>query len=84
MKHLTTTQDALTDTVPWYPITPDPAPPVTQQIDIEFGQNETGNWVVSIPLPSNHLISHYPVDHEWRVFPSKLQPTHPTPLKDRQ
>lgn len=64
--YLTAVQDALADTVPWFPITPDPAPPVTQVIDIEFGQNATDHWVVSISIPiSNHeLLSHDLVDYE--------------------
>ncbi|KAL3426674.1 multicopper oxidase [Phlyctema vagabunda] len=36
--------DPLEQTVPWFPITPDPNPSVTQEITINFGQNETGNY----------------------------------------
>ncbi|KUJ12474.1 uncharacterized protein LY89DRAFT_756956 [Mollisia scopiformis] len=73
--------DALTDTVPWFPITPDPAPPVTQDIDIEFGQNETGHWVWTmngqsfranynqpILLLSNVGNNSYPNDPQWNVY----------------
>jgi FtsP/CotA-like multicopper oxidase with cupredoxin domain len=34
--------DPLTETTPWFPITPDPAPPTTHQIDIDFHTNSTG------------------------------------------
>ncbi|TVY38477.1 oxidoreductase [Lachnellula occidentalis] len=34
--------DPLTDTVPWKSITPDPNPPTTKEIEIDFKQNATG------------------------------------------
>jgi len=37
--------DDLNKTVPWFPITPDPAPPTTKEIDITFGANDTGHFV---------------------------------------
>lgn len=73
--------DPLSETVPYYPITPDPAPPVTQQIDIEFGQNSTGHWVWTmngesfranynqpILLLSKTGNNSYPNDPQWNVY----------------
>ncbi|KAE8445118.1 hypothetical protein EG329_013720 [Mollisiaceae sp. DMI_Dod_QoI] len=73
--------DPLTDTVPWFPITPDPAPPVTQVVDIEFGPNVTGNWVWTmngesfranynqpILLLSKTGNNSYPDNPEWNVY----------------
>lgn len=34
--------DLLPQTVPWFPIKPDPAPPTTKEIDIDFHTNSTG------------------------------------------
>ncbi|TVY90039.1 oxidoreductase [Lachnellula willkommii] len=72
--------DDLTKTVPWYPIAPDPNPPVTKVIDIDFHQNETGNWLwfmnnVSfranynqpVLLLSNMGNNSYPDSPEWNV-----------------
>ncbi|KAG9236721.1 Cupredoxin [Amylocarpus encephaloides] len=36
--------DPLNQTVPWFPMKPDPSPPTTETIDITFGQNSTGFW----------------------------------------
>ncbi|RFU25815.1 hypothetical protein B7463_g10521, partial [Scytalidium lignicola] len=73
--------DDLTETTPWYPITPDPDPPTTQDIDIEFGQNATGHWVWTmnnvsfranynnpILLLSNLGNNSYPNDPQWNVY----------------
>jgi len=73
--------DPLTETVPWFPITPDPAPPVTQNIDIEFGQNASGNflWTMNkssfranynqpILLLSNLGNNSYPDSPQWNVY----------------
>jgi FtsP/CotA-like multicopper oxidase with cupredoxin domain len=75
------TQDALTETTPWFPITPDLAPPTTQNIDIEFGQNATGFWVWTmngesfrgnynepILLLSNLGNNSYPDSPQWNVY----------------
>ncbi|TGO29898.1 hypothetical protein BPAE_0010g00840 [Botrytis paeoniae] len=73
--------DPLNETTPWYPITPDPNPPTTEQIDIGFGQNASGNWLWSmnnssfranynepILLLSNQGNNSYPDSPEWNVY----------------
>ncbi|TVY84019.1 oxidoreductase ptaK [Lachnellula suecica] len=37
--------DPLNKTVPWFPIKPDPSPPTTKTIDVDFHQNDTGHWL---------------------------------------
>jgi FtsP/CotA-like multicopper oxidase with cupredoxin domain len=78
---LMTQQDDLTLTVPWYSITPDPAPPVTQDLNIDFKQNETDFWLWTINdvsfranynspilLLSNVGNNSYPNDPQWNVY----------------
>ncbi|CAD6446843.1 16abb2c0-1552-4ace-bf14-beaeb00daa69 [Sclerotinia trifoliorum] len=73
--------DPLTKTIPWYPIIPDPNPPTTEHIDIEFGQNSTGNWQWTMNnssfranynhpllLLSNQGNNSYPDSPEWNVY----------------
>lgn len=73
--------DDLSLTTPWYSITPDPNPPTTEDIDIEFGQNSTGHWVWTmnnvsfranynnpILLLSNLGNNSYPDDPQWNVY----------------
>jgi hypothetical protein len=43
----TSSQDDISLSVPWYPITPTP-PTVTQEMEIGLMQNETGNWLWTI------------------------------------
>jgi hypothetical protein len=49
LEHTKFAQDPVNETVPWFPITPDPAPPVTQQVTINFTTNSTGNslWTMN-------------------------------------
>jgi FtsP/CotA-like multicopper oxidase with cupredoxin domain len=74
-------QDPLTETQPWFPITPDPSPPTTETITIGFGQNASGNSVftmntVSFRANYNEPIlllsklgnNSYPDSPEWNVY----------------
>ncbi|PQE11769.1 hypothetical protein CJF32_00002578 [Rutstroemia sp. NJR-2017a WRK4] len=73
--------DALSVTEPWFPITPDPNPPTTQTIDIEFTQNATGHFVWEmngssfrtnynqpILLLSKAGNNSYPFSPQWNVY----------------
>ncbi|TVY80676.1 oxidoreductase ptaK [Lachnellula suecica] len=73
--------DDLSLTRPLYSITPDPKPPTTQNLDIEFGQNATGFWVwtmnkvsfrtnynAPILLLSNAGNNSYPQSPQWNVY----------------
>ncbi|KAM3068000.1 hypothetical protein ACMFMG_011048 [Clarireedia jacksonii] len=73
--------DDLSLTEPWFPITPDPNPPTTQKIDIEFVQNATGyflwemngssfraNYNLPILLLSNQGNNSYPYSPQWNVY----------------
>ncbi|KAH8803433.1 multicopper oxidase-domain-containing protein, partial [Xylogone sp. PMI_703] len=73
--------DDLAQTTPWYPIAPDPNPPTTQDIDIQFGPNATGHWLWTmnnvsfranynnpILLLSNLGNNSYPDDPQWNVY----------------
>jgi FtsP/CotA-like multicopper oxidase with cupredoxin domain len=68
-------------TVPLYSITPDPKPPTTQQIAIDFVQNATNFWVwtmnkvsfranynAPILLLSNAGNNSYPQSPQWNVY----------------
>jgi hypothetical protein len=78
-------QDPVNETVPWFPITPDPAPPVTQVITIGAITNSSGNsfWTMNgvsfrgdynapILLLANTGNDSYPYDPEVSIppFPS--------------
>jgi hypothetical protein len=76
-----TFQDPLIDTIPLYPITPDPDPPITTTIDITLVRNATGSFVWEmngssfranynnpILLLSNVGNNSYPYDPEWNVY----------------
>ncbi|RDW65055.1 hypothetical protein BP6252_10706 [Coleophoma cylindrospora] len=73
--------DDLTKTVPWYPITPDLNPPVTETIEIDYQQNATGHylWTMNnstfrsdynepILLLSKMGNNSYPDSPEWNVY----------------
>ncbi|KAH8791165.1 Cupredoxin [Hyaloscypha finlandica] len=73
--------DPVDQTVPWFPITPDPAPPVTQLVTIGLTTNSTGHtiWTMNnvafrgdynapILLLSNSGNNSYPFDPEWNVY----------------
>ncbi|TAQ86568.1 hypothetical protein B7494_g5109 [Chlorociboria aeruginascens] len=73
--------DNLTETVPWFPQTSDPTPSTVQTIDIEFGQNSSGNWLWTmnaisfranynnpVLLLSNLGNNTYPDDEQWNVY----------------
>lgn len=73
--------DDLSLTTPWFPIVPDLNPPTTQNIDINFGQNSSGNWVwtmngVSFRANFNQPIlllsklgnNSYPDSPQWNVY----------------
>jgi FtsP/CotA-like multicopper oxidase with cupredoxin domain len=78
---LTIQQDALTETVPWFPIAADPSPATTETIEIGFIKNETGHYVFTmnnstfrtdynspILLLSNKGNNSYPDDPDWNVY----------------
>ncbi|KAA8572187.1 hypothetical protein EYC84_002096 [Monilinia fructicola] len=73
--------DPLTQTTPWFPIAPDPNPPTTQQIDLGFGQNSSGNWQWTmnnssfranynhpVLLLSNQGNNSYPDSPQWNIY----------------
>lgn len=73
--------DPVNQTVPWFPITPDPAPPVTQLVTIGLTTNSSGHtiWTMNnvafrgdynapILLLSNSGNNSYPFDPEWNVY----------------
>jgi Multicopper oxidase len=82
------TQDPVNQTVPWFPITPDPAPPVTQLVTIGLTTNSSGHtiWTMNnvafrgdynapILLLSNSGNNSYPFDPEVsRTIPCLLSP----------
>lgn len=73
--------DPIASTTPVFPITPDPAPPTSQDVTIGFGQNATQHWVWSmnsisfranynqpILLLSNLGNNSYPDSPQWNVY----------------
>jgi len=73
--------DNLTETVPWFPITPVANPATTETIDIDFVQNATGHlvWTMNkssfrgdynapILLLSKTGNDSYPYNPEWNVY----------------
>ena len=74
-------QDALTQTVPYYSITPDPNPEKTQEVDITGALNSTGHFNFEMngqTFRANYddpllLLAHegntsYPNDPQWNVY----------------
>ena len=82
-------QDPVNETVPWFPITPDPAPPATQIVSINAITNSSGNalWTINgvsfrgdynapILLLSNTGNDSYPYDPNVSLLYARL----PLPL----